>query len=465
MSAKTSVMGVENAAFALSALQSRVRLDARHMSEMRDVTIQCLNDYGQVMVALGETKVLAVVTGEVVTPFPDRPNDGFIGFSADLGPMASPAFSDVSKCQSAGPAVEISQQIDRLVRGSRSFDTESLCVLSGAKVWSLKVDVKAINDDGNLFDAAAIGALTALVHYRKRHITYSGQDVTIHSSRNRDRVPLSLHHHPIQISLAFFSEDVFTVDPSLEEEQLMLGRLTVAVTYHGEVCGIHKPGGIPLGFDTIKEAIAIASEQCIKITDAIEEAIKEDTQRRQLARKDIRKRYDNAPLECLAGPPGTDGFEESDLDDLSASQLGGTGTGTGVPGAGTGIALAHSAHDGYGASRKAMGVVVDGPSLAATAEAASSNLMKKTKSRNIKPKGGTMTDGPQPEAAQAVGTGTRAEPLSKKNRRNASSGRSPRPDASPPQPTAGAAPWRRRHSQAAGSPAAGTGTGTAAGTG
>ena len=43
-------------------------------------------------VALGETRVMAVVTAELEAPYPDRPNEGSIRFNVEFSPMASPTF-------------------------------------------------------------------------------------------------------------------------------------------------------------------------------------------------------------------------------------------------------------------------------------------------------------------------------------------------------------------------------------
>ena len=80
---------------------------------------------------LGRTRVLCIVAGEVVAPYADRPNEGFLSFNVDYGPMASPLF-ELGRTNEA--ATEVCNLVERLLKGSRAIDVESLCILGGAKV-------------------------------------------------------------------------------------------------------------------------------------------------------------------------------------------------------------------------------------------------------------------------------------------------------------------------------------------
>ncbi|KAF2344726.1 Exoribonuclease phosphorolytic domain 1 [Trinorchestia longiramus] len=76
----------------VASLACGVRLDGRYLLENRDVAIQFGKDYGTCTVSLGETRVLAKVTCEVVEPRPSRPNEGKIVNSIHITPMAGPEF-------------------------------------------------------------------------------------------------------------------------------------------------------------------------------------------------------------------------------------------------------------------------------------------------------------------------------------------------------------------------------------
>lgn len=73
----------------------------------------------------------------------------------------------------------ISRVVEKALRRSRAIDTEGLCIVSGEKVWQIRVDLMFLDHDGNLVDCACIAAITALLHFRRPDVTVSGEDVTI----------------------------------------------------------------------------------------------------------------------------------------------------------------------------------------------------------------------------------------------------------------------------------------------
>lgn len=79
--------------------------------------------------------------------------------------------------------VLISRIVEKALRRSRAIDTEGLCIVSGEKVWQIRVDLLFLDHDGNLVDCACIAAITALLHFRRPDVTVSGEEVTIVSSR------------------------------------------------------------------------------------------------------------------------------------------------------------------------------------------------------------------------------------------------------------------------------------------
>lgn len=75
--------------------------------------------------------------------------------------------------------VLISRIVEKALRRSRAIDTEGLCIVSGEKVWQIRVDLLFLDYNGNLVDCACIAAITALLHFRRPDVTVSGEDVTI----------------------------------------------------------------------------------------------------------------------------------------------------------------------------------------------------------------------------------------------------------------------------------------------
>ncbi|CAM9342529.1 unnamed protein product, partial [Choristocarpus tenellus] len=153
--------------FILKSLGSGRRGDGRKLPDMRLLRLGFARAESQssAEVQLGRTRVLAVVTGEVVPPFPDRPTEGFLYFNVELGPMASASMGEVSR--NSPLAVEIARVIETSVRDSQALDTEALCILGGEKVWQLRCDVHILDHGGNLIDASTLATMAALRHFRR----------------------------------------------------------------------------------------------------------------------------------------------------------------------------------------------------------------------------------------------------------------------------------------------------------
>lgn len=47
------------------------------------------------------------------------------------------------------------------------------------QVWSIRVDMHFLDDEGNMLDCASIAAMAALRHFRRPDVTVLGEEVTI----------------------------------------------------------------------------------------------------------------------------------------------------------------------------------------------------------------------------------------------------------------------------------------------
>jgi exosome complex component RRP45 len=253
-------------------------------------------------VQLGQTRVLVVVSCEVVRPYPDRPTEGFFKFNISFSPMASPAFG--GRVSSHG--VEIGRIVERGLRESGAIDTEALCIVAGEKVWSVRLDMHVLDDFGNLTDCCSIGAITALHHFKRPDVTISGDAVVVHSPKEKTPVALSIHHMPISISFAVFGDGLLVVDPQWKEEKVCNGRLTMTLNAQHELCAMQKAGGVALPVDKILEASLIAQVKVIEISEAIHAALQAD--------KLSRKEHDISPTQLMTSGIGLEEVLEQEIE-------------------------------------------------------------------------------------------------------------------------------------------------------
>ena len=140
--------------FLLNAIKKGHRIDGHNAYDYRHVQIAFGPTRGHCEARIGETRVLAQATCDLVKP------DGILSFNVDLSPMASPRF-DVAQTRES--SVELVRLLDQ----------------GGAKVWAIRVDVRALNDDGNLCDCCALGAMATLAHFRRPDASVSDDRVTV----------------------------------------------------------------------------------------------------------------------------------------------------------------------------------------------------------------------------------------------------------------------------------------------
>ncbi|OVA05223.1 Exoribonuclease [Macleaya cordata] len=280
--ANTWRMTVNEKRFIETALLSDLRVDGRRPFDYRRLTIKFGREDGSSEVQLGQTHVMGFVTSQLVQPYRDRPNEGTLSIYTEFSPMADPSF------EAGRPgefAVELGRIIDRGLRESRAVDTESLCVLAGKLVWSIRIDLHILDNGGNLVDAANIAALAALLTFRRPECTFGGEDsqeVIVHPPEVKEPLPLIIHHLPIAITFGFFGDgNIVVIDPTHNEEAVMGGRITATLNTNGDVCSIQKVGeGVMQS--GIMQCLRIASVKAADITSKIKSAVEAHNTERAL---------------------------------------------------------------------------------------------------------------------------------------------------------------------------------------
>ena len=184
-------------------------------------------------------------------------------------------------CRQTEQEVILSRILEKAIRRSNAIDTESLCIIAGAKCWSVRADVHVLNFDGGLVDASCIGIMAALQHFRRPDISVDGEDVTIYTLAERVPVPLSLMHHPVCVTFSFYhGGDVVLLDASLREEQVREGEMVITMNRHGEVCQIAKLGGESVDAMTLLKCTTTALAKVKEIGDLVSKKLSEDATKR-----------------------------------------------------------------------------------------------------------------------------------------------------------------------------------------
>ena len=238
------------------------RADGRKLDEFRDIEIEVglvSKAEGSARVKIGNTQVITGIKMDVGEPYPDSPESGVMTTAAELIPMASPDFE-------AGPprenAIELARVVDRGIRESEIIEVDKLCIEPEEKVWIVFIDIHVLDYDGNLFDAASLAALAALM------------TTTVPAERfevGKD-YPLPLKEPPVSCTSIKFN-DVIIMDPSLDEEEIADARLTVATDTKGDIRAMQKGLNGSFTVDEIKKIIKASIDNGKKIREQLYKSV------------------------------------------------------------------------------------------------------------------------------------------------------------------------------------------------
>jgi len=224
------------------------RIDGRKFDEYRKIIIETniVNKAeGSARVKIGNTQVLAGIKMDVGEPYSDTPESGVLTTAAELIPLASPTFE-------SGPpqedAIELARVVDRGVRESQVIELDKLCIVPKEKVWIIFLDIHILDYDGNLFDAASLSALAALMTSKipiqrmkpiLENLKEKFPNIEKYLNDHPEDYPLPLKEPPISCTSVKFDNFV-VMDPSLDEEEIANARLTVATDTNGDIRAMQK---------------------------------------------------------------------------------------------------------------------------------------------------------------------------------------------------------------------------------
>ncbi len=251
-------------------LKQGKRFDGRKLDEFREISIETgvsKNAEGSARVKIGKTEVLVGVKMAVSTPYDDSPDKGNLMVTAELIPMSSPRFE-------SGPpqfnAIELGRVIDRGIRESKFIELDKLCIKEGEKVWTVFIDIYSINDDGNLLDAAGIGAIAALSNAKIPKYDMENEKV-LFGEWTDEKLALN---KALSISLTVHKiGDNLIVDPTREEEDISETRVTME-SANGVISSMQKGNSVALEIEEFEKILDLITKTERKIFKEIERQLK-----------------------------------------------------------------------------------------------------------------------------------------------------------------------------------------------
>lgn len=251
-------------------LQEGKRFDGRKPEEFRELIIEkdvSVKAEGSVRVKLGKTEVIVGVKMAPGEPYPDSPASGNLMVTAEMLPLSSPRFE-------SGPpkieAIEWARVTDRGIRESGFVDFDKLCIKEGEKVWTVFVDIYSINDDGNLMDAATIGAIAAMKIAKVPKYDLE-EDKVLYDEPTNEGLPLT-DHVPVAVTVHKIGKSLI-VDPTKEEEDMSETRVTIGSS-KGTISSLQKSDSSALGIEEIKKVFEISAKVSEEIDEKINKALK-----------------------------------------------------------------------------------------------------------------------------------------------------------------------------------------------
>ncbi|MEK6842372.1 MAG: exosome complex protein Rrp42 [Nanoarchaeota archaeon] len=251
-------------------LQHGKRFDGRKLDEFRNIEIETgisNKAEGSARVKLGHTDVIVGVKMDLAEPYPDSPDKGNLMVTAELLPLSSDRFE-------SGPpsikSIELARIIDRMVRESKFIELEKLCIKEGEKVWNIFIDIYSMNADGNLLDAAGIGAIIALKNAKiPKYDEKTGK--VVYGEWTKEKIPLK-KEVPLSITIHKIGSH-FVIDPTQEEEDISETRVTIG-SHEGTIYSMQKGDHFSLSIEDFERILDLCEKVWKKLYSEIGKDLK-----------------------------------------------------------------------------------------------------------------------------------------------------------------------------------------------
>jgi len=254
----------------INLLREGKRIDGRSFEDYRDLEIKVNvieKAEGSAWVKLGNTQVLVGIKVDLGEPFPDLPDKGVMTTNVELVPLASPTFEPGPPDENA---IELARVVDRGIRESGAVELEKLVIVPGKLVRVIFIDVHVLDHDGNLLDASGIGAIAALMSTKIPKIEYDEESGEVKVLDEYE--PLPVRKVPIPVTFAKIG-GTMVVDPNLDEERVMDGRITITTDENGYISAAQKGEGGSFKLEEVMYAVDTAFKKAAELRKIVLESV------------------------------------------------------------------------------------------------------------------------------------------------------------------------------------------------
>ena len=154
---------------------------------------------------------------------------------------------------------KLARVVDRGIRHTDCVDYRKLCIKEGEYVYVLFIDCYMMDYYGNLTDAAAIAAITALLNAK---LPRAKLDANGKPEWDGTYMPVPINEIPLSVTFGRVGDVIF-VDPNLSEELVLDGSVAFAIDEKKQITSIQKYGSAPWSVKEILET----GQKAVKIAD------------------------------------------------------------------------------------------------------------------------------------------------------------------------------------------------------
>ena len=258
------------------------RPDDRSIKEYRQISINHkTSSYNSpIQVTIGNTIIFSQINAKLAQPRSDRPSEGIISFQVDTHHL-KPAADFTSSNEALNEfRISINNILEKCLKESHALDTNILCVVPGKIVWKIILDISVIKNDGNIFDAAVIAALSTWLTYKIPFFRVKEGELYYDSFIN-----LTTIHMPICVTHGIFLKKdknekvIFVLDNTLEEESVMSGNASICANIFGEISYMQMNTEAQISLGEMEELIGTMDKNVTFIHNKIKKFVEDENGR------------------------------------------------------------------------------------------------------------------------------------------------------------------------------------------